>query len=335
MSKILICGEAWGAEEAIEGKPFVGPSGRLLRGLLYQSGIAYDECYVTNVFNLQPKPKNDIINLCGGKADGIPGYPSLQKSKYVRAEYKPELERLFREIDHERPNLILALGATAAWALLKTSGIKNIRGTPHVAGVLGRSYKVLPTYHPAAILREWALRPIVLSDLDKAKRESEYQEVRRPRREVWIAPTLSDLAKFEQEHILPSPDLSIDIETSGRMITCVGFAPTPQVAIVIPFVKRNGDSYWPTHEDELEAWSFVRRWCSLKKHIVGQNGLYDINFLWTEAGIPILHYEDDTMLMHHAMQPEMEKGLGFLSSVYTSEQSWKFMRKNKTIKRED
>ena len=44
---------------------------------------------------------------------------------------------------------------------------------------------------------------------------------------------------------------------------------------------------------------------------------------------------DDTMLMHHAMQPEMEKGLAFLGSVYTDEASWKFRRKNQTIKQED
>ncbi len=44
---------------------------------------------------------------------------------------------------------------------------------------------------------------------------------------------------------------------------------------------------------------------------------------------------DDTMLLHHALQPEMEKGLSFLGTIYTSEASWKMMRKKDTVKRED
>jgi len=83
----------------------------------------------------------------------------------------------------------------------------------------------------------------------------------------------------------------------------------------------------------LTAWNYVRRWC--QKPSVFQNGLYDIHFLWRRYGISVPNAIDDTMLMHHAFQPEMEKGLGFLASIYTDEQSWKFMRKTDTIKKEN
>lgn len=343
---IMIVGEAWGRDEAVEGRPFVGASGRLLKGLMSQAGLRYDDCYVTNVFNFQPQgkfPDNDLKNICGPKAEGIPGFPSIQSGKYVRAEFEPEVQRLYQEVQNASPQLIIALGASAAWALLGTSGIKKIRGAPHPMGVralltIGKAIKVFPTYHPAAVMREWGLRPILIADLVKARGEAEFPELRRPSREIWIEPTIADLATFERDFISSSGDLSIDIETARDQITCVGFAPSVDRAIVIPFVDpvRSDGNYWRTLGEELEAWDYVRRWCGLRRRIVGQNFLYDSHFLWRRYGIPIPHSTDDTMLMHHAMQPELEKGLGFLATIYTEELPWKFMRaKHETIKRED
>lgn len=343
MPGIMLIGEAWGKDEAEAQQAFVGASGRFLNAMLYQAGIARRDCYVTNVFNVKPEPTNDVKNLCGPKADRVPGFPALQSGKYVRNEYAGELTRLFEEIKREDPDLIIALGATPTWALLGTSGIRKYRGTPSLLmgpalAAVGRPIKVFPTYHPAAVIREHSLRPIVIADLEKAKAESEYREIRRPQREIWIEPTLADLAAFEQRFIIDSPDLSIDIETAGDQITCVGFAPTVDRAIVIPFVDplQPDGNYWRTLADELKAWDFVRRWCAMHKRILGQNHLYDIHFLWRQYGIPMPYASDDTMLLHHALQPEMEKGLGFLGSIYTKEASWKFMRaKHETVKKED
>jgi len=337
--KILLCGEAWGKDEAERGLPFVGASGKLLNSLLSQVGISRSECFVTNVFNFQPE-RNDIKTLCGPKAEGIPGYPAINKGGYIHAKYTSELARLQQEILRESPTLIIAFGATATWALLKQSGIRSIRGAPLRATVAERTFKVFPTYHPAAVLREWKLRPILLADLTKARRESEFPEVRRPRREVWIEPSFDDLLTFEKEHILPATHLSIDIETIGDQITCIGFATSVSRTLVVPFFDpaKAGRSYWPTVELETAVWNWVLRICQLDKIIVGQNFLYDINFLWNKYGIPVPHASEDTMLLHHALQPEMEKGLGFQGSIYTDEPAWKAMKRkkhNETVKRED
>ena len=347
MASVVIVGEAWGREEAEARAPFIGSSGRILNSMLAQVGIRREDCFVTNVLNFQPtgpRPDNDLANVCGPKSGGVPGYPALSKGKYLRAEFQSELVRLYREIKNEAPTLIIALGASAAWALLGTSGIKKIRGAPAVlAGPalnsIGAPIKVLPTYHPAAVMREMGLRPIVIADLYKAKREMEFSELRRPAREIYIEPAIADLERFERDFILPSSDLSIDIETAGDQITCVGFAPTRDRALVVPFVdpvQRDGN-YWRTLSDELTAWAYVRKWCALPTaRGIGQNHLYDIHRLWRTYGIPILNARDDTMLLHHALQPEMEKGLGFLASIYTEELPWKFMRqKHETLKKED
>lgn len=333
MGKTAIVGEAWGREEAEQGRPFVGSSEQLLNSLLAQVGIDRRECLVTNVFNLQPQPSNNVLNLCGPKAEGLPDMPYLQRSKYVRREYAPELDRLYAEIEDFSPNLIIALGATPAWALLRTSGIKQIRGAT-VEGYGG--FKVLPTYHPAAIMRQWKLRPIVFADLCKAKAEAEFPEVRRPYREVWVEPTLDDIDLFLREHISTADVIAADIETVADIITCIGFAPTPKVSLVIPFLDyaAKDGNYWRSHADEVAAWKLVRAILSLDRKFVFQNGLYDLHFLWRTMGIMVPGAVDDTMLLHHALQPEMEKGLAFLGSIYTNEPSWKLERKTRTIKKE-
>lgn len=327
----MLVGEAWGEQEEQQHQPFVGTAGWILDGMLSQVGIRRKECFITNCFNLRPKPSNDVKNLCGSKVEGISGMPALVKGKYVLKKYQPELDRLYREINQVNPNVIVALGATAAWALLHSTGIKAIRGSVAMTAPndkLGRSYKVVPTYHPAAIGREWSNRPVTLADLDKAKRESITPIFRRPKRELWLYPTLEDLATYERTFIKDAEELSADIETWQDQITCIGFAPSSSSAIVIPFVSeaRPGKSYWPTIEEELEAWNYVRRWCAMKPTVF-QNGMYDIQFLWRSYRIPVPLAKEDTMLLHHAYQPEMEKGLGFLASIYTDEMSWKFMRK--------
>lgn len=331
MPDIALVGEAWGEKEAAEGKPFIGTSGWILDNMLAQVGIRRSECLVTNVFNLRPV-RNDIKTLCGTKAEAAAGLPALAPGKFVKREYAPELERLYDEIAAANPNVVVALGATAAWALLHGSGIKGIRGAlaptaPAVTSRLGREYKVLPTFHPAAVARQWNIRPIVLADLDKAKRHSHEPTYQRPQRRIWIKPTLADIAQYEEEFIAPAARLAADIETRQDQITCIGFAPHGGSALVIPFFDQAGRNYW-TLEEELLVWSYVRRWLATKPTIF-QNGLYDINFLWSRYGIPVPLAAEDTMLMQHAHQPEMEKGLAFLASIYTEESSWKFMAKGK------
>lgn len=341
MTNMLI-GDTYSETEGEVGRPFLGSTGWLLDGMLTQAGLSRQDFHLTNVFNLTPRPKNEIINLCGPKALAVAGFPAVQSGKYILSQYQKEIDRLFAEINEVQPTLIIALGPVAAWALLATTGIKKIRGAPlYTAGpafaAVGR-IKVLATYHPTAVARDYGLRPVVLSDFAKAKREMDYPEIRRPRREIWVEPDLTDLAEFERLFIHPSPDLSIDIETAGDQITCVGFAPSRDRAIVIPFVDptKSSGNYWPTLAEELAAWSYVQRWCGLDKKIVGQNFNYDMHFLLRRYGIAVPHARDDTMLLHHALQPELEKGLAFLGSIYTDEAQWKFMRtKHDTVKKED
>lgn len=336
--KIALVGEAYGSEEALWGKPFVGPAGQELNRMLSDAGIDRNECFISNVFNFQPE-RNDITTLCAERSscNTFGKWPALVRGLYLQDRYAPEIDRLRKELEELQPNLVVALGNTASWALILQTAITKIRGTLFNS-TLVEGLKVLPTFHPAAILRQYDQRHVAVLDLVKAKVESEFREIRRPKRTIWMEPTLADLYRFRDQFILGCNVLSFDIETAGQQITCIGFAPRIDLALVVPFVdNRKGGSYWPTAAEELQAWKFVRETLALPMEKVGQNGLYDLQYLWMQYGIAVTNYSQDTMLLHHALHPESEKGLGFLGSVYTNEPSWKQMRSRgeKTIKRED
>ena len=335
---IALVGEAWGETEEKLRAPFQGAAGYELNKMLTEAGIHRADCFITNVFNLRPKG-NKIEALCGPKATAIAGYPALAKSGYIREEFTPELERLSDELCEINPNVVVALGNTALWALTGKTAISKFRGSTVISSHCVSGFKVLPTYHPAAILRQWDLRPIGVIDLQKASREAAFPEIRRPAREVWIEPTIEDIHDFHNRFIADAPIISADIETVGRRITCFGIAPDHRRALVIPFDDRRklGGNYWPTKELEREAWQYIRSLMEAPKPLkLFQNGLYDIAFLFKAVGIRVAGAAEDTMLLHYSLQPESLKSLGFLGSVYCDEGAWKEMRQHsKTFKRDD
>ena len=346
-NEILLVGEAWGADEEAKRQPFVGGAGRLLNSLLSDAGLRRADIYCTNVFNLRPVPAlgsalkaNDIENLCVDAKSGRGMYhmPPLARGKYVDMKYAPELKRLYKEIEFINPNLIIAAGNTAIWALLRDPRIGKLRGTVAYSVTLPTRRKVLPIYHPAAIMRDWSLSHVTILDLMKAARESKFPEVRRPEREIWIEPEIKDLELFFDTYLVRAKRISIDIETGHEQITCVGFAPSAKVALVIPFVdlRRPGNSYWQTFAEEKYAWNFIRKVLALPAPKVAQNALYDLHWLWRKVGLPTANFQFDSMLMHHAMLIESPKGLDFLGSCYTNEASWKLMRQKglNSVKRE-
>lgn len=252
MSNIAIIGEAYGEAEERERTPFVGASGYELTRMLSEAGIERADCFLSNVFNFRPS-NNKIETICGPREESIKGFPALAKTKYVPQAYIPELERLGDEIISVNPNLIIALGNTPTWALLGRTGISKIRGTTALSTHTVTGYKVLPTFHPAAVLRQWELRPTVIMDFFKARREAKFPEVIRPERTIWIEPKIEDLYEFRHRYLNERPlRCAVDIETAGNQITCIGIAPNPRVALVIPFMdgRRLGKNFWGNVENE-------------------------------------------------------------------------------------
>lgn len=367
--KILVIGEAWGESEEQVRKPFVGESGKELWRMLGEAlpdvapdlheaasamhrygplawvgkreawletaGIAY-----TNTFALRPlgnkieqltvtKKEAEALALARGEKYV---WPMFSQGKYFRPELASEIDRLFEEIERLSPNLILALGNTACWATLGEVNIGSIRGTIRQSlDIFGRRFKVLPSYHPAGVMRQWAWRPIVVADLMKASREATSPVISRPQRFITTSPTIEQVENFLDSLLVsPPPLVGVDTETAAGLITMAGFSRSRSEAFLVPFATDDRKSYWREAWQEERAWEAIARVMGAEHVLkVLQNGLYDFQY-FLKSGIPLAGCLHDTMLLHHSILPEMKKGLGFLGSIYTLEPAWKLMRLQKT-----
>lgn len=353
--KAVIVGEAWGATEDALKHPFVGESGMELARMLAQVGLARplpdrwvepkmmvkhwhrvreeSGLALTNVFNLRP-PGNDVFHFFDRSGDtNFPPFRVGSKRGFLKPEFIDETYRLYDEIAALRPNVIIAMGNAACWALFGETKITALRGTIHKGVAV--TQKVLPTYHPALILRQWSFRVVALADLDKARREAEFSEIRRPERFITIpSPDASGVAELRSWLEAPASRYAVDIETAFGQISIVGFARSPSESIAIPFHNPGGSDFWPEAALEVEAWRAVRS--ALQRPIpkTFQNGLYDISYFLRNGILP-RDCLNDTMLRHHSMFPELPKSLGFLGSLYCNDVAWKSMIKTESMKRDD
>jgi uracil-DNA glycosylase family 4 len=308
LTNIMIIGEAPGREENIKQEPFVGTAGQILNSMLNQVGLIRNNCWVTNVVKHQPD---------GNKIDAL---FVDSKNTIAGPEMEEYLEELKREIEDVDPNVIIALGRTALWALTGETTIQKFRGSI-LPCKLVPGYKVIATIHPAAIARQWSpWRQVVPVDLQKAHEESEFKEMRLPKREYIIEPSFQE-AINELKRLEKVEYLSFDIETRPHKIVTIGFSDDPSRAICIPFT-RGYQNYW-TDVEEKEIWRGIHRVLVADSKKVAQNAQYDILYLARFHGILVENLWMDTMVAHHEIYPETPKSLQFLASIYTKETFYK------------
>jgi uracil-DNA glycosylase len=129
---VMVIGEAPGRDEDLAGSPFVGPAGHLLNAMLASIDLAETDVHITNVVYWRP-PGNRVPTA---------------------SEVRACLPFLMRQIDLVNPRLLLILGGVAAQNLLQTDlGITKLRGKWKSLAVGGRDIPLLPSLHPAYLLR--------------------------------------------------------------------------------------------------------------------------------------------------------------------------------------
>ena len=141
---LMFVGEAPGADEDIQGIPFVGRAGQLLTKIIEAIGLKRDDVYIANVIKCRPpgnrNPDPDEVEACEGF--------------------------LFRQIDSIQPRVVVALGTFAAKALLKTQDpISRLRGRVYEY----RGAKLIPTFHPAFLLRSPDRKRDVWEDMKRVR----------------------------------------------------------------------------------------------------------------------------------------------------------------------
>ena len=150
---LMFVGEAPGADEDTEGMPFVGKSGQLLDKMIAAMGWSRQSVYIANVLKCRPPdnrdPRADEVDAC---------QPFLAK-----------------QIDAIRPKVIVTLGKPAAHLILETKAtISSLRGHWHEY----RGIRVMPTFHPAYLLRDPRKKKEAWSDLQQVMAECESQGIK-------------------------------------------------------------------------------------------------------------------------------------------------------------
>jgi DNA polymerase len=137
-AELMFVGEAPGADEDEQAEPFVGKAGQLLTKIIQAMGLQRGDVYIGNILKCRPD---------------TPGQ-SAGNRKPTADEMATCIPYLHEQIDLIRPKVIVALGATAVEGLLgKTIGITRLRGTWKTY----RGTPLMPTYHPAYLLRNQAM----------------------------------------------------------------------------------------------------------------------------------------------------------------------------------
>lgn len=319
------CPIAWVAEapsdeEEEKLKPLVGPSGRVYNGMLRAAGLERTDFLITNLFDTKA-PDNDVT-------------PWLKDPAILG----PAIERLRAEIEAAQPTVIVPLGAPAL-SVFADGSISGMRGTVCAAERVFPGHKMVPTFHPAHVMRQWLWLPIVVEDFRRAAREAALgPEIIWPTRRLILAPSLAQLREIVETKLLTADLIGVDIETGWGQITCIGFAWDEENAICVPFVdaRKTTRSYWGSAEKELAAWAEVQRVLESPVPKIGQNfAAYDAYWLLEKYGIRTMNLRHDTRLLHHALYPELPKSLEFMGAAYTNQGPWKTWSKRGDRKRDD
>lgn len=272
---------------------------------------------------------DELMKLTGFKPDKIlRAYPSFV-SKWamlfeggkvggtLTAGAQAAKEQLCKEL--EGYDIVLTLGQHAMFCLTGETKIDTYRGThmdsPYVEGL-----QVVPTYSPVIYARmAWNERPVVASAMQKAKARFVDKD-----RIIYLPDCVADLYAFSTKEI--GEQIVFDVETNrGCRITEFSVATSSACCLYVQLEDRSFRSVW-SEKDELDIWLWL--WFLAQREDLAwgfHNATYDLTYLDKYAirpRGPIF----DTMLRHHAYQPEWEKSLGFLASLHVPTRAWKHLR---------
>ena len=243
-------------------------------------------------------------------ANGKPGGPLLEDAEQDRLALHQKLAGY---------DVVLTMGSHAMYCLTGETKIDTYRGThidsPFVAGL-----QVVPTYAPVIYARmAWNERPVVAASMRKALARFEDRD-----RIIYLPDTVADLHDFTAQHI--RDEIVFDVETNrGCRITEFSAATSSTCCLYVQLEDRNFHSIW-SEQDELAILLWLHELASRPNLAwVMHNATYDLTYL-DKYGIRPRGPIRDTMLRHHAYQPEWEKSLGFLASLHVPTRAWKHLR---------
>jgi len=332
-AKMCFIGEAPGEEEDYGGEVFIGSAGQFQDRCFSQVGIVRSRVLLTNVFWQKP-PRNDVGYF----------YTDKSKTKYTweGQEHLDNLKEWLSEL-FPRPNVLIAVGRTAMYALTGKKRIWKWRGSI-LPCTLVEGYKVYCTLHPSGVLRAMnepiegiagekkvqALNalPLYLLDLQRAKEQAEFPELRYPVRKFDLELDYNETCEKLRWINEANKTCAIDIETypggpEGPLLWMIGFSPSPDYAFVV-YMLKNHKFCWSLPQEAQIMHLISEYFLNPNCQKIFQFGNYDMSILGRYYGLRLADgtYED-TMWCHHAAFPQIKKSLETLTSIYTWEPYYK------------
>ena len=301
-AKIVIVGEAPGAEEERQGIPFCGAAGRVLDSLLRNAGIDRNSCYITNV--VKERPHNNDFSIY--YTDSVRRNPTDELID-ARIAVREEVRQI-------GPNMVVALGNEALKALTGMSGVMDFRGSVLATSIDSHIYKTIPVIHPAMILRAWEYYAITQVDFNKIARESQFPQIKQKVRKHVVPKSLEEVMRYV-DYLKKAEYLCFDVETTGNHLDCIGFAICESFAVVIPITEK-GRPIW-TEADEVQVWKAIRDLLQGPQKKIAQNAAFDMTIVYNDVGIEVQNLWMDTMNAFHILYSELLKSLAFQCSIYT------------------
>ena len=326
--RLVAIGEAPAIEEMNFGRPLIGKTGDLFNELASSQGIPRAWFYLTNVWDFQvtkPKERGQTIQ----NAEGIKLW--TDRSGFTEEGWK-SVERLHKELIGCSANVIVPMGNPALMAMTGQKGIVKWRGSILETKIGDRTYKVIPTIHPAATFKgKFLWRYDIRHDFKRIMRELKFPEVRRPPYDFMLNPTYNQCIHILEGLKKTKQTVSVDIEMANMQMSQICFIWSDLEGITIPFgVPPNS---W-TEEEEcrlLLAIADVLEDTEITK--IFQNAVFDISMLQFLLGIFVKGPIEDTMIGHSIMYPDFPMGLGYLTSLYTDQPYHKDMVKHGEVEK--
>lgn len=305
-SNIAFVGEAPAREEVEQGRPFVGKSGEYFNNYLSYAHLTRSDSYVTNVFKMKIHKTKAYLKY------GQERLYARKKHTFTEAGQK-HVDELIEELQSLKANVIVPMGAVALAACSQYKGILKYRGSILWSDKLKR--KIVPTVHPASIMRVYARKYWFIFDINRAREESTFPEIREKKINYIIDYDKIQTIAFLKSLRSQNKTVSFDIEVINGEVALISFSNVESEAISIPFYRKGTNHF--TVEEETEIWEEIKILLedkSIRK--TGQNLAFDIGFLFAKYGIVTKNY-DDTMIAHKLLFPDYPAGLDFITSMRT------------------
>lgn len=310
--------------------------------MLSEAGINRTRTFVTALLREQVYGQNFDTQVAKSKKEVTPEHKALG-DRFVKRCVLDGIDRLVADIELVKPKVILGLGNGVLFALTGKWGIKSWRSSIlEYTSPGGHKCHVICTYPPSYIMSVWKDRNTTIFDMRKAnKLAMQEAPLVAPAYNFLIEPSFATAAKTLQmllAKVQAGPTkLSVDVETRGGHLACTGIAWSEVDAICIPQLRAVSSEmpgwqdrihYWREEEEAFITHLLFRLLTHPNAEVIGQNFIYDAQYFYRHLHF-IPRFKRDTMLAQHCMFSGMQKGLDFLSSLYTDfHVYWKDESKN-------